>query len=263
MPPNVQITPPPVNLVMPHRLCTKFTSKRFWSVQTNEYRSGERQTGLLVGSSRKSWALEQRLKDADADAFLDFYRLTNYGQKSFWFYDVWETIPRFTPLTVCPLLGETNVTWDASEHSGVTSIAILQGVWSDNWQTDGTLSRARVFVAPTTTLANPDVGPSTGFTISAGVGFWLMNASNGKDIRNPANALDWTAMSVVSDLAQEGGLTFGPNEMLATADNPCFVAPGHAPGIYSVRFDSLSQGITRNYSMGRHDIGGVALLEVL
>ena len=214
--------------------------------------------------------LSQKLRSTDADALLSFWESTNRGQLPFWFTDVFETVPPFRPAASSPLLGNTFVGWDVTALTHISAVAILTAPYPSFpvpapdpllWKTNGALTNAVVLYQGNTTKNT--TGIPTGWIIQNGTGFWLMDASPGKNIHDPANVLDWTAMTGVTDLSQEGTIEYGPESLLFSAVNPVFLSAGHVPGVYSVRFDTASNGLTRTYSLGREQVNDFALLEVL
>jgi hypothetical protein len=91
-PPNVT-SPAPV-LVMPWKLCARFESSGEFVTLRNEYPSGDSNRRALTTSERRRWRVARRLTAADWTAFLAFYQQVKGGQ-AFYFYDPWETVPRF------------------------------------------------------------------------------------------------------------------------------------------------------------------------
>jgi hypothetical protein len=81
--------------VLPLSLCKAFVHSREYALVENEYRNGESQRSLLVASSRKSWRLAKRLTASAMKTLRDFYDARNGPQQSFYFYDVFETSPKF------------------------------------------------------------------------------------------------------------------------------------------------------------------------
>ena len=82
--------------VLPQSLSRAFVHSREYPVQVNEYRNGESQRGRLADTSRKHWRLGKRLTPAELQTLRDFYDARKGPQEPFYFYDPWETLPKFT-----------------------------------------------------------------------------------------------------------------------------------------------------------------------
>lgn len=82
--------------VLPASLCKAFTHSREYAVDVNEYRNGESQRDKLVETSRKSWRLSKRLAPAAIAILRSFYDARKGPTQPFYFYDVWETDPKFS-----------------------------------------------------------------------------------------------------------------------------------------------------------------------
>ncbi len=91
-PPNV-ITPAPT-VVMPWKLCTAFESTSEFVTLVNEYPTGDTQRRALTTTERRRWRLARKLTALEWASFLTFWEQVKGGQ-SFYFYDPWETVPRF------------------------------------------------------------------------------------------------------------------------------------------------------------------------
>lgn len=83
--------------VLPDTLSRAFARAFGWPVNVNEYRLGESQRAYLAGTSRKSWRLAKRLSASDLDDLRDFFEDRGGSTEPFYFYDPWETSPKFTP----------------------------------------------------------------------------------------------------------------------------------------------------------------------
>ena len=94
MPGNVQNAV--ASTVMPWTLCKSFMREQTWPAAQNEYADGRRQIRKLAGNSRKRWTLSQRLTAAQLATLRTFYLARKGALEAFYFYDVWETSPRFT-----------------------------------------------------------------------------------------------------------------------------------------------------------------------
>jgi hypothetical protein len=86
--------------VLPWSLCKAFSHSREYAVNDNEYRDGSSQRGLFVGllvaTSRKSWKTSRRLTPSTLAAFRTFYDARKGPHQPFYFYNPWETSPKFS-----------------------------------------------------------------------------------------------------------------------------------------------------------------------
>jgi hypothetical protein len=82
--------------VFPHSLCRAFTHAREYVVLENEYANGESQRSTLAATSRKRWRLGKRLTPALLQQLRDFYDARHGPQEPFYFYDPWDTSPKFS-----------------------------------------------------------------------------------------------------------------------------------------------------------------------
>jgi phage-related protein len=82
--------------VLPHSLSRWFTRVQEYPVLENEYRSGESQRSVQANNSRKRWRLAKRLTPTQLDALRSFYDARDGPVESFYFYDPYETNPKFT-----------------------------------------------------------------------------------------------------------------------------------------------------------------------
>ena len=94
MPGSVQNAAPAT--VMPQLLCRAFSQAREYIVLENEYRNGESQRNRLVETSRKRWQATLRRTASILQQFRDFYDARKGPEESFYFYDPWETNPKFS-----------------------------------------------------------------------------------------------------------------------------------------------------------------------
>ena len=62
----------------------------------NEYRNGESQRSVPVNNSRKRWRLAKRLPPTPLQALRDFYDARTGPTEPFYFYDPYETNPKFS-----------------------------------------------------------------------------------------------------------------------------------------------------------------------
>jgi phage-related protein len=82
--------------VLPHSLCRAFRHEREYPVLDNEYRNGESQRSAQASNSRKRWRLAKRLTPAQLAALRDFYDARKGPTEPFYFYDPYETNPKFS-----------------------------------------------------------------------------------------------------------------------------------------------------------------------
>ena len=94
MPGSVQNAAP--TTVLPQSLCRAFAHERAYPLIENEYRNGESQRSVLATNSRKRWRLAKRLPTAALQALRNFYDARNGTTEEFYFYDPYETNPRFS-----------------------------------------------------------------------------------------------------------------------------------------------------------------------
>jgi len=94
MPGSVQNAVPVA--VLPQSLSRAFGHAREYIVVDNEYRNGESQRSRLVNTSRKRWRLAKRLTPALLQELRDFYDARKGPEEPFYFYDPYETVPKFS-----------------------------------------------------------------------------------------------------------------------------------------------------------------------
>ena len=94
MPGSVQNATPAT--VLPLSLSRAFVHSREYPVIENEYRNGESQRSAKAANSRKRWQLAKRLAPAALQALRDFYEARSGPAEPFYFYDPYETNPKFT-----------------------------------------------------------------------------------------------------------------------------------------------------------------------
>lgn len=94
MPGSVQNAAPAT--VLPLSLCRAFVHEREYPVLGNEYRNGESQRMAQAANSRKRWRLSKRLTPTQLAALRDFYDARKGPTEPFYFYDPYETSPKFS-----------------------------------------------------------------------------------------------------------------------------------------------------------------------
>ncbi|HOQ47918.1 MAG TPA: hypothetical protein PK157_21595 [Bryobacteraceae bacterium] len=82
--------------VLPWSLSRAFVRSQQYPAIENEYAGGESQRSVLASNSRKRWRLAKRLTPAELQALRDFYDARKGPEEPFYFYDVWETNPKFS-----------------------------------------------------------------------------------------------------------------------------------------------------------------------
>lgn len=82
--------------VMPASLSRAFVHEREYPALDNEYRNGESQRSVQATNSRKRWRLAKRLTRAQLSALRDFYDARKGPTEPFYFYDPYETSPKFS-----------------------------------------------------------------------------------------------------------------------------------------------------------------------
>ncbi len=94
MPGSVQNAAPMT--VLPASLSRAFVHVREYPVLDNEYRNGESQRSVQATNSRKRWRLAKRLTPAPLVVLRDFYDARKGATEPFYFYDPYETSPKFS-----------------------------------------------------------------------------------------------------------------------------------------------------------------------
>lgn len=82
--------------VMPNSLSRAFVHTREYPVIDKEYRNGESQRSVEAFISRKKWTLTKRLTQAQLTALRTFYDARHGALEPFYFYDPYETNPKFS-----------------------------------------------------------------------------------------------------------------------------------------------------------------------
>ncbi len=82
--------------VMPWSLCKAFGHSREYPILENEYRDGSSQRSRLANTSRKRWSTQRRLAPDLLDEFRQHYEDCRGGLDAFWFYDPYDTNPKFS-----------------------------------------------------------------------------------------------------------------------------------------------------------------------
>lgn len=93
MPGSVQNAAPLT--VMPPCLSRAFVHEREYPVLDNEYRQGESQQSIQASNSRKRWRVTKRLAPVALAALRDFFNARRGPTEPFYFYDPYETTPKF------------------------------------------------------------------------------------------------------------------------------------------------------------------------
>ncbi|MBI3209606.1 MAG: DUF2460 domain-containing protein [Candidatus Solibacter usitatus] len=73
-----------------------FVHERAYPFIENEYKNGESQRSVLASNSRKRWRLTKRLTPAALQMLRDFFDARNGATEPFYFYDPYDTSPRFS-----------------------------------------------------------------------------------------------------------------------------------------------------------------------
>jgi hypothetical protein len=104
--------------VMPYSFCRAFSRSDTWVVDINTYKNGEEQRLNKFTSSRRSWVMTKRLTATDWKTAYDFWKATKH--KSFYFYDPYETSPKFTiDPTMARTIGRYKVCFDGDWDESV------------------------------------------------------------------------------------------------------------------------------------------------
>jgi len=94
MPGSVQNAAP--SAVLPWSFSRAFVRSQEYSPIENEYAGGESQRSLQAANSRKRWRLVKRLTPAQLAALREFYEARGGPTEPFYFYDPYETNPKFS-----------------------------------------------------------------------------------------------------------------------------------------------------------------------
>lgn len=94
MPGSIQNAQP--TTVLPQSLCRAFAHERAYPLIENEYKNGESQRSVLATTSRKRWRLSKRLAPTALRTLRDFYDARKGTTEAFYFYDPYETSPKFS-----------------------------------------------------------------------------------------------------------------------------------------------------------------------
>ena len=82
--------------VLPQSLSRAFAHERTYPLIHNEYKNGESQRSVETSTSRQRWRLAKRLTPAQLQALQAFYEARNGPAEPFYFYDPYETNPKFS-----------------------------------------------------------------------------------------------------------------------------------------------------------------------
>src|SRR5438270_10207559 len=94
MPGSVQNAAPAT--VLPLSLCKSFVHERAYPLIENEYKNGESQRSVLATNSRRRWRIAKRLTPAALAALRNFFDARNGSSAPFYFYDPYDTSPKFS-----------------------------------------------------------------------------------------------------------------------------------------------------------------------
>jgi phage-related protein len=127
MPGSVQNAAPAT--VLPQSLCRAFTHERAYPLIENEYKNGESQRSVLATNSRKRWRLTMRLTPAALQALRTFYDARNGTTEPFYFYDPYDTNPKFSydptgQVTTGRYTVRFNSDWQQSSGPGRSDVEI-------------------------------------------------------------------------------------------------------------------------------------------
>ncbi len=125
MPGSVQNAAPTAVLTL--SLSRAFAHERAYPLIENEYNNGESQRSVLATNSRKRWRLTKRLTPAALQALRNFYEARGGMLEPFYFYDPYETVPKFThDPTGQALAGRYTVRFDSNweQNTGLGRIDV-------------------------------------------------------------------------------------------------------------------------------------------
>lgn len=119
MPGSVENAAP--TTVMPSNLCRAFVHSREYPVIGNEYRNGESQRSVEAATSRQKWNLTKRLTPSQLATLRAFYDARNGTHEPFYFYDPYETNPKFSyDPTGAAVIGRYTVRFNSDWSQSVT-----------------------------------------------------------------------------------------------------------------------------------------------
>jgi len=115
--------------VLPQSLSVAFTLERAYPLIENEYKNGESQRSVQATTSRKRWRLTKRLPPAAMQTLRNFYEARNGTTEAFYYYDPYETSPKFTydptgVVTVGRYTVRFNSDWQQSSGPGRSDVEI-------------------------------------------------------------------------------------------------------------------------------------------
>jgi len=115
--------------VLPQSLCRTFVHERAYPLIENEYKNGESQRSVLATNSRRRWRLAKRLTPAALQTLRDFFDARNGSTEPFYFYDPYDTNPRFSydptgVVTVGRYTVRFNGDWQQSSGLGRSDVQI-------------------------------------------------------------------------------------------------------------------------------------------
>ena len=127
MPGSVQNAAPAT--VLPQSLSRAFAHERAYPMIENEYKNGESQRSVLAATSRKRWRLAKRLSVTLLQALRNFYDARNGTTEAFYFYDPYETVPKFS-----------------YDPTGVSTVGRYTVRFNGDWQQSSTPGRSDVSI---------------------------------------------------------------------------------------------------------------------
>ena len=115
--------------VLPLSLSRAFVHERSYPLIENEYKNGESQRSVQAATSRKRWRMAKRLTAAQLSDLRDFYEARGGTLEAFYFYDPYETSPKFSyDPTGAETTGRHTVrfdsNWSQSVDAGRTNVEI-------------------------------------------------------------------------------------------------------------------------------------------
>lgn len=81
---------------MPASLSRSYAHEQAYPVVESEYRNGESQRSVQATNSRKRWRLTKCLTPAALQTLRDFYDARKGRTEPFYFYDPYDTVPKFS-----------------------------------------------------------------------------------------------------------------------------------------------------------------------
>ena len=115
--------------VLPQSLCSAFSRSQEFPLRSNQYSDGSFQGTVQAAVSRKRWTKTKRLAPAALATLRNFYDARNGKTEPFYFYDPYETSPKFTydptgVVTTGRYTVRFDMDWDQSSGPGRSDVGV-------------------------------------------------------------------------------------------------------------------------------------------